>query len=202
MYLLNLAAEEVLATGSDPSPYGKPSVHARHAAELDPNGPVTLRRVSEILAAVRQLGAALDYARRASELRPDEPALTTGSRSCSAMPVVPRRRRTSRACRVRAQASPPAAQRGRVASACSLPPRRLYELTPHRVRPSTLLTTSPMVCRCLTVPGVEYDGRGTVTIQLPAFAAPPRPGAVIVVRDVVNVLGQTVEPDPPSVALP
>lgn len=73
VYLLNLAAEVVVAYGKDDSRFGSASAQARRAIDLDPNGPVTLRRASEIFAALQQLDAAIEAGRRARDLTPEDP---------------------------------------------------------------------------------------------------------------------------------
>lgn len=72
VYLLNLAAEEVLASDRDPAKRDSASSHAQRAIELDPNGVLTLRRSSEVFGALRQFDAAIALARRARDLVPDD----------------------------------------------------------------------------------------------------------------------------------
>lgn len=74
VYLLNLAAEEAVLAERG-APQGESALaHARRAVELDPNGVLTLKRASEVLAVLQQLDEAIQIARRAIDLTPDEPS--------------------------------------------------------------------------------------------------------------------------------
>lgn len=69
VYLLNLAAEEVLATGGRSK---SASEHALRAIALDPNGPTTLRRASQILSALGRHDQAIQTAERLRDLLPED----------------------------------------------------------------------------------------------------------------------------------
>lgn len=72
VYWLNLAAEETVASQKDRLNVDSGVAHARRAMDLDPNGTVTLRRASEVFAALGRFDEAIAAARRAIELGPDE----------------------------------------------------------------------------------------------------------------------------------
>ena len=75
VYRLNAASEEafLVATASRSDLRDTASTGADAAIRLDPNGPVTLRRASEVFAAIGHLERALTAARAARDLVPSDP---------------------------------------------------------------------------------------------------------------------------------
>ena len=72
VYAMNLAAEAAFVAQTSPERRSQAEEHASRALELDPNGKDTLRRASEVLAVIGQLDRAIDLARRAIELLPED----------------------------------------------------------------------------------------------------------------------------------